>query len=905
MKKLVFIWLFGSFYNGFAQDNLSIQLLNAPSSIIPNTHFSLFFEVQSAVPFTDSIHIRLALPNGWNTLIVKNPQRVIGQSAVRYIYTVATPHITLSGTYPVTISVYQKNAEQTHKTLMIQVIKQRKIEVTPISVPDYSLEGDSLKIEYLIQNSGNNTEKVWVEATKGKHGYKGDSLTILPGENVRINMAQKVPVSEDNSWTISPKINVFMRDSANPITQILSIPVYSKKNKKNDPYLRFPIEVGIGYSRFKSSAYAIGIYQYDIKGRGFLDFKQNHHLDFVIHGPNQFNIPMASGYSQYSLGYSYKKNTAVQLGDYSLAFNNLMEFGRFGRGAKFDRNFTRTGFSVFYLQPRFFFNQRSTFGGKLTYKAKDNLDVSFNYLSKNVFFNNQWLWANFAGTSLNLKTETLSLESELALNVANAKVDFGAFNRLSFRYKKLQLNNNLIYAGKHFYGFFNNSWQLVNSVNYYLSKQVNISIVNNITRVNPNFDMLVLTTSPYYSNHMAMLTYAINNKHRLMLSYNIQQKEDRQTQKQFYYRENYARLSYYINAEKFNLVYDGRYGFSENLLIRSDNNTGAMSFSNLIQPQAQIFSGLWLGAFAEHQYTNKFSNDKQLVNYLFYGGSMRATVNKYFDAYVMYRNSYAPDELVERRTFMDVSVNCNLGNSRLSLTGGKVFVPTYTQVNEGTLFFLLKYTLTLNTPLAKNRNLGHIKGQISGLSESVKKEGILIQLGNKKYISDKNGFFYFNDLVPDKYYLTLDKSSMSAGAVAGIKTPIEINVSADSTQSVEIPLLKSGGVEGTLNFVAVDEEKAKKQSPAKPVILIKIFNDTESFLTKANGKNTFSFKELKPGSWKIKAWFPDNQNQLTIENPEQSIEISAGIINKIAFNVLENQRKIHFSNKNYQVVLKE
>lgn len=902
MKKLVFIWLLVSFHNGLAQENLSIQLRHVPSSISPSTHFSLFFEVQSAIPFTDSVCIRLALPNGWHTLIVKNPQQIIGQSSARYIYTVATPHITPSGTYPITISVYQKNVEQIHKTLMIQVIQERKIEVTPISVPEYSLEGDSLKIEYLIQNSGNNIEKVWVEATKGKHGYKGDSLTIMPGENVRINMAQKVPVSDGNSWTISPKISVFMRDSIEPVTQILSIPVYSKKNKKNDPYLRFPLEVGAGYSRFTNSSYAVGSFQYNVKGRGFLDFKQNHYLDFVIHGPNQLNMPMVSSYSQYSLGYIYKKNTAIQLGDYSLAFNNLMEFGRFGRGAKFDRNFTRTSFSVFYLQPRFFFNQRSTFGGKFTYKLLDKLDVSFNYLSKNVFFNNQWFWANFAGASLNLKTDALNLETEVALNLANAKVDFGAFNRLSFRYKKLQLNNNLIYAGKHFYGFFNNSWQLVNSANYYISKRLNIGIINNVTRVNPNFDILVLNTSPYYSNHMALLTYAINNKHRMMLSYNIQQKEDRQLQKQFYYRENYARLSYYINSEKFNLVYDGRYGFSENLLIHSDNHTRAKSISNLIQPQAQIFRGFWLGVFAEHQYTNKFSNDKQLVNYLFYGGSMRATANKYFDAYLMYRNSYAPDELVERRSFMDLSLNCNLGNSRLSLTGGKVFVPTYTQVNQGTLFFLLKYTLTLNTPLAKNRNLGHIRGQISGLSESVKKEGILIQLGNKKYISDKNGFFYFNDLVPDKYYLTLDKSSMSAGSVAGIKTPIEINVSADSTQLVAIPLIKSGGIEGTLNFTTTDEEKAKKQSP---VILVKIFNDTESFLTKANGKNTFSFKELKPGSWKIKAWFPDNQNQLTIENPEQSILISAGVINKMAFNVLENQRKIHFSNKSYQVVLKE
>lgn len=905
MKTYVFsILFFGSFYTGLAQENLSMHLLNVPASISPNTHFSLFFEVQSPSPFVDSVYARLTLPDGWNTLIAKNPQKVIGQSAVRYIYTVATAHITPSGSYPISISVYNGSTERIRKTITVHVTQARRIEVTPISVPEYLLEGDSLKVEYMIQNSGNNTEKVWVESsnTSGKRGHKGDSLTILPGENIRVNTTQKVPVSDGNSWTISPKIKVFMRDSIDPIMQILSVPVYSKKNKKNDPYLRFPLEVGVGYSRFVNNAYSVGSYQYDVRGRGFLDFKQNHYLDFIVHGPNQFNMPMVSSYSQYSLAYTYRKNTTVQLGDYLLAFNNLMEFGRFGRGAKFDRNFTKTSFSVFYLQPRFYFAQKATFGGRFTYRPQEKSEVSFNYLAKNVFAGNHWFWANFAGTSLNLKTNALHLETEVALGIANSKIDFGAFNRLNFHYKKLQFTNNLIYAGKNFYGFFNNSWQLVNSINYSLSKKIGIGLINNITRVNPGFDILFLNTSPYYSNHTALLSYAVNSKHRIILSYNRQEKEDRQLQKEFYYRENYVQLGYYINTEKFNLIYDGRYGYSENLLNTVDNHVRGKSISNLIQPQTQVFRGLWLSVFGEHQYTNKFSSANQLTNYLFYGGSARANVNKHFSANLTYRNKYAPDELIGRRTFMDLSVNCTLGNSKLSLTGSKVFIPNYTQTDQNTLFFLLKYTLTLNTPLAKNRNLGHIKGQILGLTEAVKKEGIMVQLGNKKYVTDANGVFYFNDLMPDKYYLTLDKSSLSSGAISAIKTPIEVNVSADSTKTITIPLLKSGGLEGNLNFVLTDEEKAKKQNP---VILVKIFNENESFLTKANDKNAFSFKEIKPGNWKIKAWFPDEQNLLTIENAEQSIMIKEGVINKMAFNVLATKRKIHFSNTNYQVVMQQ
>ncbi|MBA4851227.1 hypothetical protein [Emticicia sp. BO119] len=897
------ILFFSSFYVVLAQENLSIHLLNVPESISANTHFTLFFEVESTNPLVDSVYTRLIIPDGWQTLIARNPQQTIRHLSIKYIYTLATAPTAPSGNYPVTLCVYHKDMLKVQKTVTIRVKQERKIEVTPIFVPDYVMEGDSLNIEYLIQNKGNNPEKVWIDSPKRKTSQKLDSLTLLPGENIRISKSQKVPVGDGNSWTISPKLCVFMRDSANPVTQILSVQVYSKKNKKNDPYLRFPIEVGMAYSRFSGSNYIAGSYQYDARGRGFLDFKQHHYADFVIHGPDQSNIQFISGYSQYSLAYRYKKNTVVQAGDYSLTFNHLMEFGRFGRGLKIDGDYTRTGFSVFYLQPRFFPDQKATYGGSLTYKFQNKFRVSASYLSKNIFTNKQWAWARFAGVTLQLKTNLLSSETEIALSSAHKKTDFGAFNRFGFHYKKFQLNNNLIYAGKNFLGFYNNSWALVNSVNYHLSKKIYFGIVSNVTRVNPNFDVLVLKTSPYYSSHTAMVSYAFHTQHRIMLSYHQQTKEDRQPQKQFHYRENYTRIGYYINTPTFNLLYDARYGFSENLLQKSDNNPRARSFSNLIQPQIQVFPSCWLSILAEHQHTNKFSKDNQLKNYVFYGGSIRVHLKKYVDASFMYRNSYAPDELVERQSFMDLAVNCTIGNHKLSLTGGRVFVPTYTQTNQNTLFFLLKYTLTLNTPLAKNRNLGHIRGQISGLSESVRKEGILIQLGNRKYVSDANGFFYFNDLVPDKYYLTLDKSSLGTGAVAAIRTPIEVNVSADSTRLITIPLIKSGSIEGSLNFATTTEdEKTKKQIP---VILLKIYNDTESYLTKANDKNNFSFKELKPGIWTIKAWFPDNQNQFTIQNPEQSIQIEEGVANKIAFNVLAVQRKIHFSNKSYQVVLQQ
>ena len=893
-------------------DNLpntySVNFQGSLLKLLPGKPFTIFIEVLSNKNIQDDINPVLTLPDGWNILIKKTPENTKSVRAIRYMYTLTMPSLTSSGTYNIGFKALVNNQEVAKSEKGVEILRVRSIEITALNTPEYVKEGDTLRTEYLIQNLGNNTEKVGLKTGRGKIKITGDSVEVKSNESVTVVVEQIIPQTDQNSWNASSDLYVNMKDSTRAVTSVITIPVFSTKNKKSDPYLRFPLEVGVWYSgaTLQGNRYVGGL-QYDARGKGFLDFKSKHHLDFIVHGPNRFNLPAVGSYDQYSIVYSYKNQSTITLGDYGLRFSNLLEYGRFGRGAKYDQEFKHFGVSAFFLQPRFFLNQRDSYGGRITYKFNNSSNISADYYSKDITFENNNFRTDFYGISSRFenKAKTFLLETELATGVGNGKVDYGGFNRLIFKVGHFQVNSNLMYAGKDFYGFFNNSWLAVNGFTYYFNRKISLGFSNNVTRVNPNYDITVINKSPYSSGNIAFLNYEMNTKNRFTLSYNDQEREDRGTVKSFFYREKFARFSYNVNAPKFMLWFNSQYGSAQNLLIKTDSSVNRQSISNTIQPQISIKPWLWLGGYFEYQRTAKFSDNNRLNDFYFYGGSLRISTGKTFNLQFMYRNSYAPDELIERRNYVDLNAILDLKRHVFSISGGRTFIPNYDNTEQNSLFFIAKYTFRIGAPVAKNRNLGSIKGQVLGLSDDIKKDGLLIRLGERKFMTDPNGNFFFNNLLPDKYYVTMERSTMGAGVVANTKIPMEVIVKADSTKQITIPLTKTGEIKGKVDFVAIEQVGTIDIHKNKPLVLVKMVNGKESYITQVNKNDEFSFKEVKPDNWKITAWIPGKQEQFDISNSEEALVLGANQVKEVQLVIKPIVRKINFSQKTYNLTSKK
>ena len=920
----------------YAQNSISMKILNPPNKIKPGEYFTLFLEVKSNNYFEDRVEVTMALPKDWRMLMSKKPSIFKGQESVKFIYTIAASGLAPKGIYNLAISAMSEGIT-VNKNQIIEVERVQHLEILALNVAEYVKEGDTLSTEFIVQNSGNTTEKIILKTWNGritlpkldtltsdlkknvslkdrkKAGVKNneiknkvDSVTLKPNESLQVKVIQIIPISTKDSWTTSSDLQIMMKDSIHPISKTVSISVYSSKSKESDPYLRFPVEMSVWYSNFMiGNKYTPG-YQYDIRGKGNVDFAKKHYFNFIIHGPNQSSLPSSGSFDQYSFEYTFNKKTTITVGDYTMRVNNLTELGRFGRGIRFDQSFKKIDFSLFYVNPRLYPSQRDTYGGIFTIKPSAKFTFSFNLLSKTLVDNNLRVFdARFYGVSTAIHLKNFSIDNEVSSSFSQGKTDFGVFNRLTWRMDRFQINNDLIYTGKNFYGFYKDSYLLINGINYYLSKKMSVNLVSNVTRLNPSNDITIFDTSPYSESNMLSLNYQVNKFNRIFLSYETRKREDKSSMKRFHFTENFGKITYFINTPKFTFGYEGKFGTSQNLLVKIDTSVNHMLIQNTIQPRMEVHPRLWIGAYFDYQRNSKFSDDNTTRNFYYYGGSLRIALSKIFSASVMFRNNYAPDELIERKSFLDINANLHLGNHDLTFTGGGAFVPNVQMSNQDSQSFALKYSFKFNAPIARNKKLSSIKGQVVGLSEGINLKGIIVQLGSKRFVTDAKGFFQFNDLIPSKYFINLVPSSIESGVITSLQTPLEIIVKSDTIYKIAISLIKTGAIMGRIIFQKSESIGAVDITKQKPVVLIKLYNEKENFLTQVNGKDEFSFKEIRLGKWKVLAWIPGQLDQFSILNSDQYIDLTANLGKEVLITITPKERKIHFSNKTHQLSTKE
>lgn len=902
MYRLIAILLLLTGLHGYGQTPVTVGLANVPDTVVPGGHITLFFDVKSTSPLPDSLREEIQLPEKWRLLSQRRPVRSAGDLRVRYFYVIGTPAGCASGDYLVKFRVYA-NGQEIVTQVPLTIGQIRKVELFVVTQPEFVREGDTLRLTYMVRNAGNNAEKFHLKSERGKIGQATDSLTLEPGASTHVTVTQIIPVTDNNAWQASSNLSVMMTGIAEPVYSVTTIPVFSSKVRKIDRYFRFPVEVGGGYLSYRYGGRQVTAYQYQASGKGFIDQKERHYIDFIVRGPNQFVFPAVGTYDQYSLDYAWRKRLFVSVGDYVLQLNNLMEFGRFGRGLRAEQQFKKVAYTVFYQKARFFMNQKDSFGGKFLYKFSESASVGMHYASKNVFFHDRRFWSHMTGLSANVHTKEFNMESEVSVGQAIGETDYGAFLRLQLAKKWISVTSNVIYAGKHFYGFYNNSRLFNNNIGFNITRKLTIGASNNFSDVNPGLDANLYSVSPKDRSYIGYISFQPDQRNRFFLFYSKAERKDRQQPAAFHYAENFSNFSYNLTSPKFTLFYQGRYGYSKNHLA-PDGNGRNESFSNQVQPVVRLFPWIWVGGYFEHQHTSKFSTSGAVENLFFYGSNVRINVKKNLYAGFLYRNNYAPDELYVRRSFVDVSAVLDLKRHVFSFSGGRSYIPNIDNTDQNTLFFNIKYALRLNVPLGRKKNIGTVKGQLTGFG--YRKQGNLIQLGSHKFMTDSTGMFIFNGVAPDQYYLSITQNeSGSEGVVPAVRMPMLVNVRSDSLSVVEIPLTRTGSIAGRIEFLKARQNGLSSVLTEKPTVLVKLHGENGSYLTELNDKSEFSFREIRPGTWEISVFIPGSQDRFVVEDSNRQLTVETDKTLDLTFRIRPNEKRIHFSERNFEVSVKK
>ena len=890
-----YLWLLLTLTGSLARAQFSaenIRLVSA-DTLLPGKNLAVNILIRN---LPEKLSVKTALPENWKVL--SENSYPLGEKGVRLFYFISPEKRALSGTYKIG---FELSSEQGSVSLSTPVFLEstRELELTRLKNPEFVLEKDTLRTSYLIENRGNTVERVALHSKSSKI-VGPDTLNIMPKSAVEVNLVTYIPKTSQSIWEANTDLTI-LPGEGKPLSAYTNTNVYSRGLKKADRFLRLPVYAGLGLLHYDANGIPVTSYQFMMNGAGYLDANKKHEINFNLRGPNQILFPAIGTYDNYSVNYKNSKHgLELSLGDYSNQVSNLLEFSRYGRGARVTTTYERTEFSVFYQNARFFRDQRNSVGGQAKFTLQNGLKIGVNLMNKQAFRKGNWFNPTLFSAVGLYDTDKLKLEAELANSVSGYGSSLGFHSQATGNFGKLSAYSTIILTGKNFYGFYNNSRQFTHGVNYNANSKLSLGLNSNLSQVNPGLDLTFFTISPYYESVMAFMTYRPLKNHTLFMNFTRQEREDRQPVSQFHYKESFVNTNYSYESHKVRVESQFRMGKAQNLQLTSEENKAKPGYELIITPSFQPVKGVWVGGYFQHQHTNKFSQNNSLENLYYYGFRLQGNFSKNFNFNLSYRNNFSPDEFYQKRSFLDAGLMYQLKETLFDFRASQNYLPGINSVNQNTLFFSFNIIQKLNLPIGKNKNIGHLSGQLKG-SSGINLANQQVRMGQFVSVTDEYGRFFFSNLEPGTYHVGLDESTREAGVTTRDKLMKEVSLVADSVSNIEIQLVRTGGITGKVDFEITDKFVELRQKGEFAQTLVKLLGKESYYVTYSDKNGLFSFKDIKPGEYSITVSLLKDKESMVVQNPERSVIVQSGALTSEEFMVRSIERKVKFTDQEFKL----
>lgn len=868
------------------------------SSVEPGKHYTLLLEVTNHSKRAVNLNFEYKIPSGFNSLLSKKEKSIAPLSKKNIIFTFSISKYCNAGNFNIVINAKENGLLAVTKMINLEVEKVYNLEVEPIKYPNYLRFEKEFSCEYLITNNGNSEEKIKFLSNRAIN-VSPNSAFLKPDSTVVVTVTQSVPFSPFNKTIALNLLKAEIAVNGKLFSNRIPITVYPNSTKKPDLYHRFPIAISTIFNSLKGID-TVSAFKFRLEGAGFLDTKKEHYLDFFVSGPNQKELIRFGEYDEYKLNY---RNNRIELfaGDISYTLSNLTEASRSGFGGILNYKFSKSEATIFYLDPRFTSEISSSYGGDFKWYLSPKTALKLGFINRILIENNSPLKSQIYSLSSSYSGGIIKLNGEIAYenNEITSGIGFSAESFLNTN--KLYWVNLIQYSDKDFKGYLRNSKQLTSYLNYQIFKKFSLQLNVNYRSINPQKDDINFSTSPIIQNYRGSFNYKLNRKNKLKFGLSLGSKEDRFDPKKFNFKESLLNLNYsYQNSNKFYLRVSNRYGTSKNLLA-SNSDLRNVLFS-AVDCSVSLLDNLSLGVSANYESTNKNSLSNELQNSFYYGGNLIYEIGNTLNLNFFYRSDYAIDEIEEdAQSYIEAILDYNYNsNHQFSFSVSQSSIPSPDILIDKELFIKASYSFIINTPLSKDKTIGSIKGKIRTMDDE-NLEGILISLGNKATVTDKNGEFIIYNLEPKEYLLNIAQSSLPKNKIVVENLPLKIDVIPNKESLVELTLGKTGSFTGQVILKETNSIQSTKFLKKLPKIVVKIYNKDEKFLTQTNKTGSFKFAKLTPGKWTIELLVKNLLKDFTFDKIEEVIEIKPDQNTFIIFNVANKKRVIKKSKKTFKL----
>lgn len=877
----------------------------------PGEIVSVSFVVENKTGREETFEESFVLPEGWMSIV---PLDVFtlrpGEETVR-VLAFQVPLSAEAKEYLLTYSVRSRRdyAMKDEAILRVMVLQTSKLAFFLEAAPEAVTAGEAYEIEARLTNGGNVSLDVEITASSSRDyplTLSERELTLKPGQAAPIIVSAKTPEDLAKSFRHIVTLKAKAKGPHVAETSLSAGTEVLAKAAEIDLYHRIPATLTLRAMGERNERDSDG-FDVKLEGEGWLEEEKRRRVEFLFRGPDTQEKGLFGERDEYYMNY-FDPEVDLRVGDQSYGLSYLTSYSRYGRGleAKYHPGDEALGLGGYYLKNRFTapdWEERGLYAAKaLSPKAK----LKLNYLNKESKSYNAYT---------DVKDDIYSIEGEfeptketrLYLEYAEGERNEGSdsFEDSAYRVEaygamgEARYAFNKIHAEPDFYGYYNDSDYMYGSVNFPLSSRLRgfLSYSGYETNLDLRRDKGYAATKETLLQ--SGINYSFDGGWYAELAFDDFHRKDSFYPPSYDVEEEAYRFSVGRSAGKFNYRAEVRYADQYDRVKGSFASPWNYSFHISYMPKDELYFTLY-GGFGDDSAIegSRLLSDQDNLGFSFrWQATWRLTLSGWYTKYNFDSKRPESDNYrFEVRYAMPDESYWTFEARRYDWEYGE-----YAETD-----YMISYSIPIGIPVGKKSSLGLLQGRIFRAEADGKApiSGAIVTLNGSKATSDASGRFSFS-APPGEYILNIDRASVGFGKTATVKLPAKLLVEAGKTTKVELTIVEAANVSGRVVLASEEAVRATKEEAvvvgelgvteapkAFKGILIELAREDEIIRTMTDDEGKFAFKDIRPGSWKFKAYDYNIPAYHYIQNPEMTITLSPGEKKDITVNVVPKKRRI-------------
>ena len=830
---------------------------------------------------------RLVLPSGWRAVTHEAPFALQPNESDVRLVGVAVASQMPAGHYEVRYHVTDRSTPQNEAVtvLRVEVLTVRAVELQLVEFPRFVLAGKDYRAEFILTSKSNSPERVRLSVRSIlDFPMRLDSSAVLltPRETRSITISVKTDASLSSKQLHNLELYAHIVGDSSASTKASSyVEIIPHVTQTEERYHELPVYISLRGIGMESQSK----FQIQAGGTGSFSETGNDQIDFLFRGPNTQQVSILGQQDEYRVSYK-RRGLELYLGDGSYYLTPLTELGRYGTGAGGKVSVGDFTLKGYYNETRWYSPAQKQFGGAVSYALAERTEVGVHYLNKRE--------AASGGLDGDIATlrglieawDPARLDLEYALGSAKGTRGDAYSLRVNGSQQWLHYDLRYVHADPKYPGYYRDINFASASVNATLWGQARLEAYVRKEERNLRRDSTL-----FYAPQDQFVQVGAGYSNYISFYYRRNQQEDLLPGSKYRRVEDVAQLQLGYSFPGVDLFANADFGTTHDKLANKNFPSKRYALFSTIRPTPNQSFNTSL-EYTEDQ--NLLTGETQqrysagLNLWLTFGNSTHAQVSGY--------TSKSTGSVNQRYSTVELTVEQQmLSNHKLVLRGRQNFITPSFGTKERA--YAVEYLIPIGIPVKRLTTTGSLRGRV--VDEAGRGlENVLVNAGAEAAVTDREGYFVFASLKPQRQYFIIDKATIGLDRITTQPMPMEVSVRGGEEERLDIRVVRSARLTGTVTTYNFDEaspvDSAQKVVAAggQPGMVVELTSGGESHRRVSDNTGTFSFADLRPGAWTLRVIGGELPQYHYVERESYDVIVAPGASEQMSIRILPRRRAI-------------